>query len=135
VKTARDFHASSRPKNSQPRCKPVFYGFSASAARLRFSHFPTFRVARKAAQFRSCVVRDLAVQIMLRVPDVAEAVGPLVGRSVTDTELFTLIAAGVIEPFGYKAPVFLPNQIADIAASLRERDAHTISSPTQEVAT
>jgi hypothetical protein len=77
------------------------------------------------------------MQVMLRVPDVAEAVGPLVGRPVTDTELFTLIAAGVIEPFGYfvKAPVFLPNQIADIAASLRERDAHTISSPTQEVTT
>jgi hypothetical protein len=55
---------------------------------------------------------------LLRVPDIAAAVGPLVGQAVSTDEVFSLIAAGHIKPFGYvlRAPVFTPDQVADVAA-------------------
>jgi hypothetical protein len=57
---------------------------------------------------------------LLRVPDLVAAVGPLVGRTLSTQEVFGLIAAGDIKPFGYvlRAPVFTPEQVADVAAAV-----------------
>jgi len=61
------------------------------------------------------------MKTLLRVPDVIAAVSPLLGRDVRSDEIFGKIAAGAFRPFGYvfRAPVFTPDQLADVAAVLR----------------
>jgi len=63
----------------------------------------------------------LLMVTLLRVPDLVAAVEPLLGRPISTRDIFGLIAAGGIRPFGYvlRAPVFTPEQIADVAESLR----------------
>jgi hypothetical protein len=65
------------------------------------------------------------MQTLLRVPDLVAAVEPLVGRTVGLREVFMLIGAGDIKPFGYvlRAPVFTPDQVADVVAAITERPA------------
>jgi hypothetical protein len=57
------------------------------------------------------------MQTLLRTPDLVAAIEPLVGRTVKLREVFMLIAAGDIKPFGYvlRAPVFTTGQVADVA--------------------
>ena len=63
------------------------------------------------------------MQTLLRVPDVIAAVGPIIGHAVLPSDIFRLIASAEIKPFGYvlRAPVFTPDQVADVAASLGEK--------------
>lgn len=58
---------------------------------------------------------------LLTVPDLAAAIEPLVGRPISEAELFRLIASGDVEPLGYvvRAPVFSPSQIATVAGIVR----------------
>ena len=65
------------------------------------------------------------MQTLLRVPDLVAAVEPLVGRTVGLREVFTLIAARDIKPFGYvlRAPVFTTRQVADVAGVIARLDA------------
>ncbi len=65
------------------------------------------------------------MQTLLRVPDLVAAVEPLVGRTVKLREVFALIAAGDIKPFGYvlRAPVFTPDQVAEVATAITKRAA------------
>jgi hypothetical protein len=69
------------------------------------------------------------MQTLLRVPDLVAAVGPLVGRTVGLREVFALIAAGDIKPFGYvlRAPLFTTGQVAEVAAVIAKLDAAKIS--------
>lgn len=61
----------------------------------------------------------METQTLLRVPDLAAAIEPLVGHPVAVAELFRLIAEGVVKPFGYllRAPVFVPSQVASAVQS------------------
>jgi hypothetical protein len=60
---------------------------------------------------------------LLTVPDLAAAVQPLVGRPISESELFRLIASGDVEPLGYvvRAPVFSPSQIATVVEIVRSQ--------------
>lgn len=59
---------------------------------------------------------------LLRVPDLVAAVEPLVGHPVLPQDVFRLIASGKITPHGYviRAPIFTPEQVADVVTSLRK---------------
>ena len=80
---------------------------------------------------------------LLRVPDLADAVEPFLSSPVDTTEIFRLVAAGLIRPLGYvvRAPVFSPQQVAEVVAVIqaeqvcspnfcRNRDAPAIDPPT-----
>ena len=60
------------------------------------------------------------MRILLRAPDILEAVRPLVGESVTSEFLFQLIASGEVQPLGLfqRAPVFELGQVADVARAI-----------------
>jgi hypothetical protein len=57
------------------------------------------------------------------VPDLTEALKPLVERAVEAEDIFRLIGAGDIAPFGFvqRMPVFELEQLAEIAALLRRK--------------
>lgn len=71
----------------------------------------------------------METQTLLRVPDLAAAIEPLVGHPVAVAELFRLIAEGVVKPFGYllRAPVFVPSQVASAAEAVRRAFEKTLS--------
>ena len=54
------------------------------------------------------------------VPDLADAVMPLVGRTVHPQEIFSLIRANGIQPHGYvvRAPLFTADQVDKVARAL-----------------
>jgi len=59
---------------------------------------------------------------LLRVPEILEAVTPLVAFPVTAEIIFGLIGHGDINPLGYiqRIPVFSVNQIQEVLRALQE---------------
>lgn len=64
------------------------------------------------------------MRTLLPVPDMAEAVGGLLGREVTPSELHDFIQSGQVVPFGRfgKAPVFTPWQVGEVALAVSGAD-------------
>ncbi len=68
-------------------------------------------------------------QTLLTVPDLAEAVTPILGH-ITPAEIFAMIGEGVVHPLGYvrRAPVFSPGQILGVAQAIFEGRGEEASS-------
>lgn len=62
------------------------------------------------------------VKVLLRVPELIDAVQPLVGKPVDAQVIFELIGLGDIQPLGYvhRMPIFAIEQIGDVIAALRQ---------------
>jgi len=60
------------------------------------------------------------MRTLLTIPDMAEAVGGLLGKQVTSHDLHDLINSGDVRPFGrlVKAPAFTLHQIPQVAAAV-----------------
>lgn len=63
---------------------------------------------------------------LMRVPDMIDAVEPLIGWRPDPTEMFRLIGQGEIKPLGvvWRAPIFAPSQIGEVAAVLQRVHGH-----------
>ncbi|MGB7581319.1 MAG: hypothetical protein WBL85_02575 [Sedimentisphaerales bacterium] len=62
------------------------------------------------------------MRTLLRVPDLIEAIEPLVGTRIVADDVFRLIGSGDIKPLGVvqRTPVFDLDQIAGIAEVIRQ---------------
>lgn len=58
---------------------------------------------------------------LLRMPELLEALKPLVSISITSDDIFRLIGTGEIEPLGFiqRIPVFDLGQIGEVAKKLQ----------------
>lgn len=58
---------------------------------------------------------------LLRIPELLEAIKPLVSIPITHEDIFRLIGTGEIEPLGFiqRIPVFDLGQIGDVAKKLQ----------------
>ncbi len=60
------------------------------------------------------------VKTLLRIPEILEAVNPLISNPVTHKDVFRLIGTGDIKPFGFiqRIPIFTPEQIGEVAEAI-----------------
>jgi hypothetical protein len=59
---------------------------------------------------------------LLRVPELIEAVNPLISKPINSEDVFRLIGTGDIKPLGFiqRIPVFSVDQIGDIAKKFQK---------------
>jgi hypothetical protein len=64
---------------------------------------------------------------LLRVPELLEAIKPLISRKVTHEDIFLMIGSGEIQPHGYiqRIPVFSIEQIAEVAGKFQSSHVKT----------
>jgi hypothetical protein len=62
------------------------------------------------------------MKTLLQVPDLLEAISPLIDVPVSTGDVFRLISSGQIRPLGFlrRMPVFDLGQIADIAGQVEK---------------
>lgn len=61
------------------------------------------------------------MRTLLTVPDLIAAIQPIVGNRVVVSDMFRLIGAHVIEPFGFvqRMPVFQLDQVGEVAEKVK----------------
>jgi hypothetical protein len=65
---------------------------------------------------------------LLRIPELIEAVNPLISKPINSEDVFRLIGTGDIKPLGFvqRIPVFSVEQISDIAKKFRSTQKPTV---------